>query len=262
MPSASQTQAVSALCTKAARISLVWVLLMAWMPLRAAELVSGPAIEELSTTKAVVRWATDVATGARVQYGIAPRKLDQRASGGVSKDHALTLTNLAPGTRYFYTVGTSRYALTTNSFQTPSTSASPDATAPTRAKRAQDTAATAGAPRPAGQTSWTPAPAPPARKTWGYYATLQDHFDRHGSDFKARSPEDYAAMAWQFLQRAKAQDLPMKQDEDGVLRVFDPKTGAFAAYNRDGTTKTYFKPRSRDYFTRQPGRTVKAKDLR
>jgi len=257
----SQTQALSSVCGRAVLTSLVWALLLAWTPMRAAELVSGPTIETLSTTKAVVRWTTDVAAGARVQYGTAPGKLDRRASGGVSRDHALTLTNLEPATRYVYTVGTSRYALATNSFQTPSASASPDATAPTRAERAQDTAATARPPRPAGQAAWTPPPAPPARTTWGSYATLEDHFDRHGSDFKAGSPEEYAAMAWQFLQRAKAQDLPMKQDEQGVLRVFDPKTGAFAAYNRDGTTKTYFKPRSRDYFTRQPGKIVKAKDL-
>lgn len=41
-----------------------------------------------------------------------------------------------------------------------------------------------------------------------------------------------------------------------MKRVFDPKTGAFAAYNRDGTTKTFFKPGSPGYFERQPGRIV------
>ena len=43
-------------------------------------------------------------------------------------------------------------------------------------------------------------------------------------------------------------------DSDGTIRVWDPKTRAFAAYNRDGTTRTYFKPGSPDYFERQPGR--------
>ncbi len=43
---------------------------------------------------------------------------------------------------------------------------------------------------------------------------------------------------------------------------FDPKTRAFAAYNRDGTTRTFFKPNSRDYFDRQPGRPVKLQDLK
>jgi len=103
------------------------------------------------------------------------------------------------------------------------------------------------------------AKAPPARTTWGNVASLPDHFARHGRDFGAKDPDDYARMAWEFLQRAKAEGLPAKQDETGVLRVFDPKSGAFAAYNRDGTTKTFFKPGNSDYFARQPGRSI---DLR
>jgi pyocin large subunit-like protein len=41
--------------------------------------------------------------------------------------------------------------------------------------------------------------------------------------------------------------------------VYDPGTRAFGAYNRDGTTKTFFKPGTRDYFERQPGRPVNLK---
>ena len=66
-------------------------------------------------------------------------------------------------------------------------------------------------------------------------------------------------MAWEFLQRAKATGLPAKRDVDRVLRIFDPATRAFGAYNPDETTKTFFKPGSRDYFERQPGKQV---DLR
>ena len=96
--------------------------------------------------------------------------------------------------------------------------------------------------------------APPARETWGNPGSLPDHFARHGADFHAKDAEEYAAMAWQFGQRAKQGGLLVKVDEGGTRRVFDPKTGAFAAYNADGTTKTFFKPNSRDYFARQPGR--------
>jgi pyocin large subunit-like protein len=97
--------------------------------------------------------------------------------------------------------------------------------------------------------------------TWGNPGSLADHFTRHGADFQARDAEDYAAKAWAFRQRALAGGLQMKLDGDGVLRVFDPATGAFAAYNRDGTAKTYFKPGSRDYFARQPGKPVTPRDL-
>ena len=102
----------------------------------------------------------------------------------------------------------------------------------------------------------------PARETWGNMASLPDHFARHGSEFGARNPEDYAGMAWQFLQRAKAEGLPAKVDGSGVLRVFDPGSGAFGAYNRDGTTKTFFKPGRRGYFDRQPGQPVNLRTAR
>jgi pyocin large subunit-like protein len=92
---------------------------------------------------------------------------------------------------------------------------------------------------------------------------LQDHFDRHGRDFSSKSPDDYAAQAWLFLQRARAENLPMKLDEtDGTLRVFDPATRVFAAYNGAGRTKTFFKPDNPTYWQRQPGRVVKAAELR
>lgn len=74
-----------------------------------------------------------------------------------------------------------------------------------------------------------------------------------------RNADEYALFAAQFLQRARREGLPAKVDERGVLRVFDPRSGSFAAYNRDGTTKTFFKPGSVGYFERQPGRAV---DLR
>jgi pyocin large subunit-like protein len=118
----------------------------------------------------------------------------------------------------------------------------------------------ASAPTPA--TTETRAPAAggrSARETWGRIESLPDHFARHGRDFHARDPDDYAAQAAAFLQRAKAAGLPAKRDADGSLRVFDPATGTFGAYNRDGTTKTFFKPGNADYFDRQPGERI---DLR
>jgi pyocin large subunit-like protein len=100
---------------------------------------------------------------------------------------------------------------------------------------------------------------PPARETWANLFTLRDHFERHGRDFKAKDLEAYAAEAWRFLQRAREEGLPAKVDDAGTVRVYDPKTGAFGAFNREGKTKTFFKPRSRSYFERQPGRSVDLK---
>jgi pyocin large subunit-like protein len=97
--------------------------------------------------------------------------------------------------------------------------------------------------------------------TWGQLDSLADHFDRHGGDFGARDAEHYARLAWEFRQRARREGLPAKQDEGGVIRVFEARSRSFAAYNRDGTTRTFFKPRSADYFARQPGQPVNLKQL-
>src|SRR5579872_6502788 len=73
-----------------------------------------------------------------------------------------------------------------------------------------------------------------ARATWGRPETLDDHFARHGRDFHARDAEDYAVQAHAFLERAKASGLPAKRTADGTLRVYDPDSGTFAAYNANG----------------------------
>jgi hypothetical protein len=88
---------------------------------------------------------------------------------------------------------------------------------------------------------------------WGNPKTLADHFARHGKDFGAKSADDYARQASDFFRRSQAERLPTKIDADGVIRVYDPKSNTFGAFNPDGTTRTLFKPRSSTYFDRQPG---------
>lgn len=214
----------------------------AW-PLSGAELVRGPVVA-FTNGQATVRWSTDVATGGRVFFGETAGSLTRRADGPVTTDHVVVLPSLPPGSTWVYSVGTARVPLATNRFSVPG-------------------AATAGRAPPATNRPvaavGAAAKAPPARETWGYLPSLQDHFERHGADFRARDAEDYARLAWEFQQRAKAERLPTKVDADGVVRVFDPKSGAFAAYNRNGTTKTFFKPNSPTYFQRQPGELVQPK---
>lgn len=98
--------------------------------------------------------------------------------------------------------------------------------------------------------------------SWGRAETLADHFARHGREVGATSPEDYATKAAQFRQRALAGQLQTKRSVDGTIRVFDPQTKVFAAYNADGTTKTFFRASDPSYFQRQPGTPVSPADLR
>lgn len=215
--------------------------LQAW----AAQLVKGPEIE-LDATSAVIRWVTDSPTGTRVR--IAPSGPTVTVTEGLQPGtrHAATLSDLRPGVSYTVIVGTARVSLATNTFTL--------GLAPASSPVAPQIKSPAASVQPSGSDK-----AVPVLRTWGNPASLRDHFDRHGPDFSAKNPDDYARMAADFLRRAKTDGLPAKMDSDGVLRVFDPKTRAFGAYNADGTTRTFFKPRSRDYFERQPGKSVNLK---
>ncbi|MDQ2868646.1 MAG: hypothetical protein M3R59_09600 [Verrucomicrobiota bacterium] len=211
----------------------------------ATGLVGAPEIARHGT-EATIRWQTDVACGTRVK--IAPHATVIEPSDHTpTTAHSARIIALQPGVAYQISLGTARKWLATQTLaaaNTPTTPPPPLATA---------------TPQPSVAVIASSVIRPPARRTWGNPGSLPDHFNRHGGDFGATDPEDYARKAWEFQQQAKREGFPAKLDSDGTLRVFDPKTGAFAAYNRDGTTKTFFKPGSRDYFERQPGRSIDLK---
>ena len=233
------------------------LLLVGGVPeLRAISLLVPPEIEVSPAGETIVRWKIDNPAGGKVRYGLAEDKLDQTASDGVGTEHAVTLRGLQSGTRYFFSVGTARTPLTTGSFIAGKAGVAPPEEKPSVLQKI------GRAITEPPESKATPAPkvivgdAPATRLTWGNIRSLRDHFDRHGRDFAAKSPDDYAAQAWRFRERAVAGRLPMKLDTDGTVRVFDPKTRAFASFNRDGTTKTYFRPDNPSYWQRQPGRPI------
>lgn len=221
----------------------------------AVEMIGVPQVRA-EAQSATITWKTDVDCGTRLQYGLTPAQLTQKAEGTVSSAHEITLQGLAPGTTYHYSVGSARSQLATGTFTTAGRAAAA-APQPSIVRRVLDAVTPE---KRAAPTTLTP---PPTRQTWGHLDSLQDHFERHGRDFSAKSPDDYAAQAWLFLQRARVEGLPTKIDDtDGTVRVFDPKSRSFAAYNNAGKTKTFFKPESASYWQRQPGRAVKASELR
>ncbi|MGH2768690.1 MAG: hypothetical protein ACRDIF_07025, partial [Actinomycetota bacterium] len=88
-------------------------------------------------------------------------------------------------------------------------------------------------------------------QSWGNPSSLARHFRDHGADFGARSADDYAGQASEFFQRAQQQRTRI--DADGVIRVYDPASNTFGAYNPNGTTRTFFRPTNPTYWDRQPG---------
>jgi len=214
----------------------------------------GPKVEATETT-AKIEWKTDTECGTRARYGLSPEKLEHKVEGGVSTTHEVILRGLTPNTAYHYSVGTARYVLKTGTFITGGKAGKPGVPVPAISP---GTATTSPRPAPPATSSAAKRSAPPAAQTWGNLYSLQDHFERHGRDFRATSADDYARQAWEFFERAKDEGLPAKYDEsDGTFRVYDPHTGSFGAYNQRGKTKTYFKPGSAGYFERQPGKPVR-----
>lgn len=236
------------------------LLLCGWQSAFAVVVSDGPVVEATENS-AIIRWSTDVECGTSAKVGLSQEALLRKAEGSMGTKHEVQVNQLLPGTRYYFSIGTSKKSLQNGNFLTKGT--------PTRdTKKAEEAKKVDNKPAappvkppvakplpPAAKPVYTP---PPTSKSWGDSYSLQDHFNRHGKDFNANNPDDYAAKAWLFLQRAIDEGLPAKLDSsDGTIRVWDARSRSFAAYNRNFSTKTYFKPNSGDYFTRQPGKPVK-----
>lgn len=241
------------------RTSIIIPLLLALFQCLAAPLIAVVVNEAPFITptenSVTMKWGTDAECGTLLKLGLNKNALTRKVEGEVGTKHQVQANELLPGTEYFYTIGTSKKPLLEGSFTTKGKSPKGTPPPPAPAAKQETKSAPKPAEAPAAKPTYTP---PPTSKTWGDKYSLQDHFNRHGADFGAKNPDDYAAKAWLFLQRAMDEGLPAKQDtSDGTIRVWDGKSHSFAAYNSDFTTKTYFKPNSGDYFTRQPGKPVR-----
>ena len=87
-------------------------------------------------------------------------------------------------------------------------------------------------------------------------AHFDEHFAKHGGEFAGLSKAQYLAAA-QTLRDARAGGdvLEIVRASDGVVSRFDKRSGAFLAFDRDGTIRTFFKPNDGEkYFRRQANR--------
>lgn len=233
------------------------------------QLIGSPQLT-ITGTKAVLLWTTDRETGTSVVYGPAIERPTRRFKGKVGKEHRAELDGLDPSTRYRLILGTAREPLQTNEFVTPSRETTgslvagltviippPRLVSPTNSVEPPPNSLRGQAPSKESDSSQIVSrPPPPLKETWGQPETVADHFRRHGADFQARDPEDYAAQAWRFRKTAATAGFRAKKDAKGVLRIYDPVSGTFGAYNPNGTTRTFFKPGTDAYFERQPGKPV------
>ena len=80
-----------------------------------AVLARGPYLQRAAPASIVIRWRTDVATNSVVRYGPAPGSLVSSATDtALVTNHIVTVSGLSPGTRYFYSVGSTTTTIAGN----------------------------------------------------------------------------------------------------------------------------------------------------
>ncbi|WP_375499690.1 hypothetical protein [uncultured Jatrophihabitans sp.] len=94
------------------------------------------------------------------------------------------------------------------------------------------------------------------RARWTSGKKLREHFAKHKKEFEYETADDYADAAAAFYDRAKAEGLPMKVDEEGDMLIYDESSNTFGVYTETGKTRTMFKPRDGiRYWNEQRGTT-------
>lgn len=70
----------------------------------AAELVTEPKVTAITTRSAVINWSTDRASDSKIQYGKSARSYfnEEPSNSDQLTDHEISLSNLSPGTRYYF----------------------------------------------------------------------------------------------------------------------------------------------------------------
>jgi hypothetical protein len=85
---------------------------------------------------------------------------------------------------------------------------------------------------------------------------LDEHFAKHGSEFRGMSKAEYLLAAQTLRDSPVGGSVEEIVRDDGTASRFDRESGAFIAFNRDGTIRTFFKPNDGErYFRRQAQRS-------
>ena len=93
------------------------------------------------------------------------------------------------------------------------------------------------------------------------FATRQkfiEHYGKHGREFGPLTKEDYLRLAQDLRDRRTGAGVLEFVRDDRVITRFDRKSGAFLAFDRNGTIRTFFKPNDGEaYFKRQQHRDTR-----
>jgi len=86
-------------------------------------------------------------------------------------------------------------------------------------------------------------------------AQLDEHYQKHGSEFGHISKQDYLRLAQELRDAPAGGEILEARRADGEFSRFDRRHGYFGAYNPDRTIRTFFIPNDGErYFRRQARR--------
>jgi hypothetical protein len=84
---------------------------------------------------------------------------------------------------------------------------------------------------------------------------LQEHFAKHGAEFGRITRQEYLRAAQKLRDAPVGGNVEEIRRADGTVSRFDRSSGAFIAFDADGTIRTFFKPNAGEsYFRRQATR--------
>lgn len=84
---------------------------------------------------------------------------------------------------------------------------------------------------------------------------LDSHWLKHGSEFNVSSKAEYLAMAQELRDAPLSGNVIEAPQSNGSYARFDRRSGAFLAFNRDLTIRTFFRPDDGEaYFRRAVNR--------
>jgi pyocin large subunit-like protein len=137
-----------------------------------------------------------------------------------------------------------------DSVSQPATSASAPNSAQSTTRAPQSDAKSSTSTTPS-----NPKPAPKSAQSKIGFTTSQhwqEHFEKHGAEFGDVTKDEYLALAQALRDAPVGGSILEAVRDDGSVSRFDKKSGAFLAFNRDKTIRTFFKPNDGvRYFERQ-----------
>ena len=79
---------------------------------------------------------------------------------------------------------------------------------------------------------------------------LVEHYRKHGREFGSISMDRYLRLAQELRDRPAGGMVLESVRSDGTTIRYDKSSGAFIAFNRDGTIRTFFRPDRGDAYFR------------